>query len=45
MTSRPAENEEALSSAARQLGERHPSKLASPTPITGMARIKSANDR
>ena len=45
MASRPAEKKEARSLAAGQLGGQHPSKLASPTPLTGMVRIKSANDR
>ena len=45
MASGPAERREARSSAAGQLGERHPSKLMSPTPLTGMARIKYANDQ
>ena len=45
MASRPVEKKEARSSAAGQLGEQHLSKLMSSNLLTGIARIKYANDR
>ena len=43
MASQPTDKEEGLSLAAGQLGGWHPSKLACPTSLIGMACIKSVN--